>query len=293
MDFDSDGIPDVLSGSWPGHLYFFKGKGKGEFEEGKKIKNAKGDEIKIMSASTLFAHDWNGDGKLDLIVGSVQGKVYLLVNEGSAKEAAFSSTPIQLQADGKNIQVPLGDSGPVVADWDGDGLPDLISGCGDGSVLWYRNVGTAKEPKLAAAQTLVPQGKIGGRSKVCVTDWNGDGKLDLLVGDYSRSTELPKLTEAEKAEHKELTEKRDLLMKEHNKASARLLELHRSPPGDTEEAKKERETKIQEAKDEIKKVVQKLTPVQEKLFPKYQGKSVPHGYVWLFLRQDKPAAKDR
>ena len=31
MDLDGDGIGDLLTGSWPGELYFFKGKGKGEF----------------------------------------------------------------------------------------------------------------------------------------------------------------------------------------------------------------------------------------------------------------------
>src|SRR5437868_8071022 len=35
----------------------------------------------------------------------------------------------------------------AVADWDGDGLADLIVGCGDGSVIFYRNIGTAKEPR--------------------------------------------------------------------------------------------------------------------------------------------------
>ena len=28
MDLDGDGITDVLSGSWPGELFFFRGRGK-------------------------------------------------------------------------------------------------------------------------------------------------------------------------------------------------------------------------------------------------------------------------
>jgi len=32
----------------------------------------------------------------------------------------------------------------------------------------------------------------GGRSKLCVTDWNGDGLIDLLVGDVSYQKPKPK-----------------------------------------------------------------------------------------------------
>src|SRR5262249_12967293 len=154
--------------------------------------------------------DWDGDGLLDLLVGSIEGNVFLVPNEGKPGTYAFGK-PRKLEADGKPIQVAHGDSHPVAADWDGDGKLDLIVGTGAGSVLWYRNVGTAKEPKLAAAQTLVAEspsaqgqrGKEAGhgmRVKVCVTDWDGDGRLDLLVGDFDTvMSEAPKLNDKEQA----------------------------------------------------------------------------------------------
>src|SRR5262249_1308531 len=56
----------------------------------------------------------------------------------------------ELEAGGQPIEVcHHGDSQPVAADWDGDGLLDLIVGWGDGSVVWYRNLGSRTEPKLA------------------------------------------------------------------------------------------------------------------------------------------------
>jgi hypothetical protein len=195
VDFDGDGIPDILSGSWPGRLYFFKGLGKGKYAPRQAIKDKTGKDIKIENASTVFAVDWNGDGKLDLLVGDVNGRVHVILNEGTPTKHAFG-TPQELSVDGKPIQVPHGDSHPIAVDWDGDKLLDLLVGCGDGSVLFYKNIGTATEPKLAEPKTLVKApatGKAadaasirpGMRAKICVVNWTGDGRLGLLVGDFS------------------------------------------------------------------------------------------------------------
>jgi hypothetical protein len=210
VDLDGDGIPDIISGSWPGELYFFKGLGKGKYAAGQKLTDKDGKVIKLGSASTVFAVDFNGDGKLDLLIGCIDGDVYLMLNEGDGKKNAFGPAK-KLEADGKPIKAPHGDSHPVAADWDRDGKLDLILGFGDGSVVWYRNVGTSIEPKFGAAQTLfapapidwakgVKEGQHGVRAKICVVDWDGDGWLDLLVGDFGMTIgEAPKMTEADKA----------------------------------------------------------------------------------------------
>ena len=196
MDFDNDGDDDVLSGSWPGELYFFERNDKGEFEAGTKISDHENKPIKLERASTVFATDWDGDEDLDLLIGGIGGQVKLVRNEGSADDPKFNaenSVAIDL---GKN-KGKKGDSGPVAADWDNDGKVDLVVAFGDGSVYWYPNEGSVEKAKLAPGQQLVEAsefgfdfskyepGMWGSRVKVCVTDWNGDGQLDLLLGDRS------------------------------------------------------------------------------------------------------------
>jgi hypothetical protein len=244
VDLDGDGRTDVLSGSWPGELFLFRGGPDRTFLAPEKLKDREGKTINIGggfqpagadgmiliagdvkfeqkdgkaiytyegkvldvpegkqvgitgTASAAHAADWDGDGDLDLVVGDIRGNVHLLPNEGTAK--AWSFGPHRpLQAAGAAIRVP-GDAGPFVADWDGDGRADLLVGAGDGSVTLFRNGGKPKEPALEAGRLLVrPQGerrppegakpaeRPGMRAKACAADWNGDGRLDLLVGDFA------------------------------------------------------------------------------------------------------------
>jgi hypothetical protein len=227
-DLNGDGHRDVISGSYPGELYIFAGDGEGKFKKGEKIKGADGKDLKLGRATVVFVVDWDGDGDLDILSGDIEGKVHLARNVGDAKAYKFGKAE-QLKAGGKEIAAPGRNSGPVVADWDGDGRHDLVLGCGDGSVRFFRNTAEQGEPVLAAHEELLPasrhwyqKGKktcpSGTRAKLAVVDWNGDGKLDLLVGDFSSSVgKAPDLTEEQIAERDALIAERDALQKDMQK----------------------------------------------------------------------------
>ena len=336
MDLDGDGIPDLISGSWPGEIFFFKGKGKGRFEAPVKLKDKNGKTINIGggrrdtgdmilvagdadfektdkgtvivyegerievpegkeagitgTASAVHAVDWNGDGTIDLLVGDIGGKVYLVPNEGTLTRYAFGKER-QLLAGGKPLQVD-GDAGPFACDWDGDGKLDLLVGSGDGSVWFYRNVGKGKEPELAAGLQLVPPGdalhgadapkepRRGIRAKVCAVDWDGDGRLDLLVGDYTRQkADRPEPSAAEKAEQ-------DKLRKELETVRQRFSELIEKVHGPSRAKDKAEREKVEK---EFQEVMERMRGLQEKLPPEYET----HGWVWLYRRKPAEARADR
>jgi hypothetical protein len=267
--------------------------GSAEFEQtpegtfvnyrGRRIKNTPEKPLGITgTASVVHAVDWDGDGDFDLIVGDIQGNVYLVPNEGTAKAWAFGKEQ-PLEAGGKPLRVN-GDAGPFAADWDGDGRVDLLVGAGDGSVSFFRNTGTAKAPKLAAAELLVPpvestrsasisnEPRRGIRSKVCAVDWNGDGRLDLLVGDFSmQKPNLPKLPPQQAAEQARLRKELQAVQAQYSALAGKLYGASRvRTAADREKLQKE-----------MGPLLQKMRELQAKLPREYEE----HGWVWLFLRQ--------
>ncbi|MBS0261100.1 MAG: VCBS repeat-containing protein [Planctomycetes bacterium] len=151
-----------------------------------------------------FAVDWNGDGHLDLVVGNFKGTFYWFRGEG---KGAFHPEPEPIRLGAELLHIQGYHSDPFAIDWDGDGDLDLVSGSAQGGVQWAENVaGAGKLPELRAFQWLIkpvqesqkgedeePQdidvvtedGLTGPTksTRVWVADVNGDGKLDLLVGD--------------------------------------------------------------------------------------------------------------
>jgi len=208
VDFNGDGIKDLLAGDAEGNVWFFKNTGSAtqpKLAAGVKIqaagktitgtrrnyeKDANGryhavdNPNAIMGVySKIHVADWNGDGLPDLLVGQDSprangGQLLLYRNVGTVKEPKLAA-PEPLDIMKGNVSRPS----PYVVDWDGDGKRDVLLGTENDQVLFLRNIGTNQRPEFDAPQPIELRGlNKCYRCRIAVVDWNNDGKLDLLVG---------------------------------------------------------------------------------------------------------------
>jgi hypothetical protein len=213
VDIDGDGKLDILSGSYSrmdkdmaGLFQVLYGKGDGTFRKAEVLKGTDGEPLIIPAndkeqltekiCTRPFAVDWDGDGHLDLVVGNFAGTFYSFKGEGKGK---FAPRPTLLKAGDAPLKIKGVHSDPFVVDWDGDGDLDILSGSSDGGVYWAENkAGKGKVPELTQFRELIKpgparahgqplaEGELTGptyASRIWVDDVNGDGKLDILVGD--------------------------------------------------------------------------------------------------------------
>jgi hypothetical protein len=130
--------------------------------------------------------DWDLDGRRDLVIGAYDGKVHLIINQGSDTEPLFTTETFAMSPHGV-MEIPSGSTSPIVVDFSGDGRPDIITGTGDGKIAAYLNVGDMDQPLFSFFTLLTSDGLTIDMPIICRTDpfacdWNDDGQIDLLVG---------------------------------------------------------------------------------------------------------------
>lgn len=222
IDWNGNGHIDLIVGDEDGRVAWIEHTGK--VVDGLPVFappryfQQEADDVKCGALATPTSVDWDGDGDTDIICGNTAGYILFYENlSGPGVEQPKWAAPQYLKADGEEIRILAGPNGSIqgpceakwgyttqtVADWDGDGLPDIIANSILGKVHWYRNIGTRQAPKLAAAQPievewegpqptlawgwLRPQGKellTLWRTTPVAIDWNQNGLTDLVMLDH-------------------------------------------------------------------------------------------------------------
>jgi len=189
-DFDGDGRRDLLVGSGKtGQVLFFRNTNTDAapiLVPGVPLMAGAG-ALNVTYRATPYVHDWDQDGRNDLLCGNGDGWVYFFRNTNTA-QAPIYAPGVLLQAGGTNAN--FGSRSVVrVLDWDGDGLKDLVASSSTG-VYWCRNTNHNSAPVLQAPVALrapLPASGLqpiytSSRMRLDLADWNNDGVMDLLLG---------------------------------------------------------------------------------------------------------------
>ena len=170
-DFNGDGKPDVaIYNLVDQSIEVYLGDGAGGFLQPPHKLNLSQPVVGIAAA------DLNHDGKTDLVVITQLNPTVTLLSELSDGSGNF------MAAFSRNIPAPPGTQVPVppcctpfIADFNGDGNPDVVMGSSGSAVLLGDGTGGFV---LAPSLNLFYQ-------LLAVADFNGDGLTDLLVYDAS------------------------------------------------------------------------------------------------------------
>ncbi len=192
VDWNSDGKKDLLVGLADGTVKIFLNTGTDQnpaFDGGTFVQVGPAGSkanIDVGSRATPSAVDWNNDGKKDLVVGALDAKIHLFINDGNDAAPDFRE-PNFAQANGSDLLIPPSRSSPDVLDLDGDGKKDILTGNYNGELLFYSNTGTDAEPNFAGYEAVKSDGVVidlagTPRSRPFVCDWTGDGYPDVLIG---------------------------------------------------------------------------------------------------------------
>ena len=223
FDWDKDGDKDLIVGDEDGRVAFVENvsaksqSGPPQFKAPQYFQQ-KADTLKCGALATPVGFDWDGDGDTDLVSGNTAGYIEVFENLSGPKiEQPSWAAPVRLQVDDKAFRIMAGPNGSIqgpaeakwgyttlsIADWDHDGLPDIIFNSILSEVQWLKNIGSRKEPKFAAAQSvdveweseqprlawgwLLPKGQAlltQWRTTPVVHDFNEDGLQDLVMLDH-------------------------------------------------------------------------------------------------------------
>lgn len=233
FDWNRDGWADMIIGDEDGRVAFARNTGRLD-ADGTPVfappvyLRQEVDHLHFGCMTAPAVVDFDGDGDQDILSGNSAGQIGFIENlSGPCVEYPSWAEPVLLSCNGaggipaaqaasRPIRITAGLTGSIqgpdeakwgytcisAADWDGDGLVDIVVNTVWGYVYWHRNIGTRRRPILGPAQPIEaefeglqpelawgrnkPHGReimTQWRTTPLAVDFDGDGLVDLLMVD--------------------------------------------------------------------------------------------------------------
>lgn len=209
VDWNNDSLMDLLVSTYGGHMYCFLNVGTQNAPlwdvHSNELETKWGIWPNILNAWSVM--DWDNDGYKEILHGS---RIYRLTG---SPHSPTNTTVGVCTVDGSAIY----HEGPgygdhynwnVLADWDGDGLTDILCGIHQGNIYFHKNSGdpsnlvfdtgiklkllTGEEVKVGPPVYKDPDdvpdfvALQGSRAKPFMDDADGDGINDLLIAEHDK-----------------------------------------------------------------------------------------------------------
>jgi hypothetical protein len=150
------------------------------------------------AGSTLLSMDMNDDGLKELLIGDISfSNINRLTNGGTPNNAWMVAQDTFWPKEDIVVQMPLFPAAYTV-DFDFDGVKDIIVapnmefGALDTANVWlYKNIGTNAYPDFNLTSKSVLVGDmldVGSGARPAFMDVNGDGLLDMIIGNVGYFT---------------------------------------------------------------------------------------------------------
>ena len=227
IDWDGDGRLDIVRCEEEGRVYWYRNTGKVAdrmpvFDKPRFFRQH-ADDLGVSAMAAPWVCDIDGDGDQDIVSGNTAGTIDVFENLSGPGVFPPSFAPPRrvTTASGEELRILAGPSGsiqgpvekmygyivPSAADWDGDGLVDIMCNSVWGRLFWLKNLGPRERPQFSApldveveweggSQPELPFGwqKPGltpnprsiltmWRTTPVMIDWNRDGLMDLVLMD--------------------------------------------------------------------------------------------------------------
>ena len=179
-DLDNDGDKDLVLGSLNRFLLVYENRSNGinfDFTLTDTLSFFSGETNLLSTNTTPILIDIDSDDDLDIAVGGFNGKLKLLLNNGSPLNYNFEVVQNYFS------DIDVGNaSAPTLFDFNNDNILDLFVGNLEGKIFYFENTGSNINPNLNLITDSFIDENFGNYSVPVFVDIDNDSDSDLFIG---------------------------------------------------------------------------------------------------------------